>query len=71
MSPGWRAKTYRAGGHRIAVIGGPESTPCAVDRREGGLGGIRAAGLKPLPGNGGFAALMSTPATVDSGSPEP
>lgn len=45
---------YRAGRRRIAVIGGPESNPCAVDRREGGLRAIRDAGLETVLGNGDF-----------------
>jgi DNA-binding LacI/PurR family transcriptional regulator len=45
---------YRAGRRRIAVIGGPESNPCAVDRSEGGLRAIRDAGLEPLLGRGDF-----------------
>src|SRR5882757_1740764 len=45
---------YRAGRRRIAVIGGPEDNPCAVDRREGGLRAIREAGLEPLVLPGDF-----------------
>jgi DNA-binding LacI/PurR family transcriptional regulator len=45
---------YRAGRRRIAVIAGPESNPCAVDRREGGLRAIREAGLEPLLCTGDF-----------------
>ena len=45
---------YRAGRRRIAVIGGPESNPCAVDRREGGLRAIRDAGLEPVLCDGDF-----------------
>ncbi|GAA3431285.1 substrate-binding domain-containing protein [Kutzneria kofuensis] len=45
---------YRDGRRRIAVIGGPESNPCAVDRREGGLRSIREAGLEPVVGQGDF-----------------
>jgi len=45
---------YRAGRRRIAVIGGPEGNPCAVDRREGGLRAIRDAGLEPLVLPGDF-----------------
>ncbi len=45
---------YRAGRRRIAVIGGPESNPCAVDRSEGGLRAIREAGLEPLAVPGDF-----------------
>ena len=50
---------YRAGRRRIAVIGGPESNPCAVDRREGGLSGIREAGLEPLLADGDFTAATA------------
>ncbi|MFC0435114.1 LacI family DNA-binding transcriptional regulator [Kutzneria buriramensis] len=50
---------YRAGRRRIAVIGGPESNPCAVERREGGLRAIREAGLEPLLGNGDFTAATA------------
>jgi DNA-binding LacI/PurR family transcriptional regulator len=50
---------YRGGRRRIAVIGGPEGNPCAVDRREGGLRAIRDAGLEPLLGNGDFTAATA------------
>ena len=50
---------HRGGRRRIAVIGGPESNPCAVDRREGGLRAIRDAGLEPLLGNGDFTAATA------------
>jgi DNA-binding LacI/PurR family transcriptional regulator len=48
---------YRAGRRRIAVISGPDSNPCAVERREGSLRAIRDAGLEPLlvPGDFTFA----------------
>jgi DNA-binding LacI/PurR family transcriptional regulator len=45
---------YRAGRRRIAVIGGPESNFCAVERREGGLRVIREAGLEHLLRRGDF-----------------
>lgn len=45
---------YRAGRRRIAVIDGPESNPCAVQRREGGLRVIREAGLEPVLVRGDF-----------------
>jgi DNA-binding LacI/PurR family transcriptional regulator len=45
---------YRSGRRRIAVIAGPESNPCAVDRREGGLRAIHDAGLEPLLCPGDF-----------------
>ena len=43
-----------AGRRRIAVISGPETNPCAVDRREGALRAIRDAGLEPLLCRGDF-----------------
>ncbi|QUQ62299.1 LacI family DNA-binding transcriptional regulator [Kutzneria sp. CA-103260] len=54
---------YRAGRRRIAVIGGPESNPCAVDRGEGGLRAIREAGLEPLMWPGDFTMATAERAT--------
>jgi DNA-binding LacI/PurR family transcriptional regulator len=52
--PDGRAAPDLYGRRRIAVIGGPESNPCAVDRNEGGLRAIRDAGLAPLLCGGDF-----------------